>query len=81
LHAVTIAAGDGIIKDLKTTTVVVSPVFTELAAITEHGNRCWEDILPTAASERALEQHIRTWLDGRLWWQRDREIERARARL
>ena len=29
--------------------------------------------------EQALEQHIRSRLDDRLWRQRDREIERARA--
>jgi len=48
--------------------------------ITEHGDRCWEvDILPAAVIEQALERHLRSWLDERLWRQRDREIERARA--
>jgi len=28
--------------------------------------------------EQALEAHIRSWLDARLWRQREREIERAR---
>jgi hypothetical protein len=28
--------------------------------------------------EQALEAHIRSWLDQRLWRQREREIERAR---
>jgi hypothetical protein len=29
--------------------------------------------------EQALDQHIRSRLDERLWRQRDREIERART--
>jgi hypothetical protein len=50
--------------------------------IAEHGDRCWEvDILPATVIEQALNQHIRSWLDERLWHRRDREIELARARL
>jgi hypothetical protein len=45
-------------------------------------NRCWEvDILPAAVIEQALDEQIRSWLDARLWRQRDREIERSRALL
>jgi hypothetical protein len=45
----------------------------------QHGDRCWEvDILPAAVIEQALDRHIHTWLDQRLWRQREREIERAR---
>jgi len=48
--------------------------------LVEHGDQCWEvDILPATVIEQALEAHIRGWLDERLWRQRDREIERARA--
>jgi hypothetical protein len=50
--------------------------------LAEHGDRCWEvDILPAAVIEQALDAHIRSWLNERLWRQRDREIERARERL
>ena len=48
--------------------------------LAEHGDRCWEvDILPAAVIARALDAEIQAWLDQRLWRQRDREIERARA--
>jgi hypothetical protein len=48
--------------------------------LAEHGDRCWEvDILPATVIEQVLEAHIHTWLDQRLWRQRDREIERART--
>jgi hypothetical protein len=48
--------------------------------IEQYGERCWEtDVLPAAVIEQALEVHIHTWLDQRLWQQRDREIERVRT--
>ena len=48
--------------------------------LAEHGDRCWEvDILPATVIEQELDAHIRSWLDERLWRQRDREIERART--
>jgi hypothetical protein len=31
--------------------------------------------------ERALDDHIRSWLDAKLWRRCDAEIERARALL
>ena len=50
--------------------------------IEQYGERCWEtDILPAAVIEQALDAHIRSWLDAKLWARRDAEIERARALL
>lgn len=52
------------------------------AYIAEHGDRCWEaDILPAAVIEQTLDRHIAVWLDRKLWDDREREIERARALL
>jgi len=50
--------------------------------LAEHGDRCWEvDILPATVIEQELDAHIHSWRDERLWRQRDREIERARAQI
>ena len=50
--------------------------------IAEYGRRCWEtDILPAADIEAALNADIRSWLDGKAWSRRGREIERARELL
>jgi hypothetical protein len=47
-----------------------------------YGDRCWEtDILPAATIQQALNAHLATWLDVKVWQQRDAEIERARALL
>jgi len=44
--------------------------------------RCWEtDVLPAAIIRQALDDHIHTWLNARLWERRDREVERARELL
>jgi hypothetical protein len=52
------------------------------ATFAEYGDRCWEtDILPAADIEAALDADIRSWLDGKLWSRRDREIERVRTLL
>lgn len=52
------------------------------AFIEEYGDRCWEtDVLPASVIEEAIEDHIRSWLDAKLWKQREREIERARKLL
>jgi hypothetical protein len=52
------------------------------AYIAQYGNRCWEaDILPAATIQAALDAHILTWLDRKLWDRRSREIEAARALL
>ena len=57
-----------------------SPAIAGQKPLAEHGDRCWEvDILPATVIEQVLEAHIHTWLDQRLWRQRDREIERART--
>jgi len=48
----------------------------------EYGNRCWEaDVLPASVIEQAIDAHIRSWLDAKLWKRRDREIEQARKLL
>jgi hypothetical protein len=48
--------------------------------IEQYGERCWEtDILPAAIIEQALDDHVRSWLDGKLRQRRTAEIERARA--
>jgi hypothetical protein len=50
--------------------------------IEQYGERCWEtDILPAAVIEQALDDHVRSWLDGKLRQRRTAEIERARALL
>jgi hypothetical protein len=50
--------------------------------IEQYGERCWEtDILPPSVIEQALDAHIRSWLDVKLWARRGAEIERARALL
>jgi hypothetical protein len=50
--------------------------------IQQYGERCWEtDILPAAVIEQALDDHVRSWLDGKLWQRRAAEIEGARALL
>ena len=50
--------------------------------IEQYGERCWEtDILPAAAIEQALDDHVRSWLDSKLWQRRAAEIERARLLL
>jgi hypothetical protein len=50
--------------------------------IAEYGDRCWEvDVLPAVVIERAIERHIRSWLDGEVWQRRLREIGRARGLL
>jgi hypothetical protein len=44
--------------------------------------RCWEaDILPANVIEQAIDRHINSWLDAKLWRRRDREIEAARKLL
>ena len=50
--------------------------------IEQFGERCWEtDVLPASVIEQAIDDHIRSWLDAKLWARRDAEIERARALL
>jgi len=50
--------------------------------IEQYGERCWEtDILPAAVIEQALDDHVRSWLDGKLWQRRAAEIKRARVLL
>jgi hypothetical protein len=50
--------------------------------IKQYGERCWEiDILPATVIKQALDDDVRSWLDGKLWQRRDAEIERARALL
>ena len=59
---------------------VDAPVTVEIGTETYGTDRCWEvDILPATVIEQELDAHIHSWLDERLWRQRDREIERARA--
>ena len=54
----------------------------EVNYIEEYGERCWEtDILPASVIEQALDDHIRSWRDAKLWARRGVEIERARALL
>ena len=48
----------------------------------QYGERCWEtDVLPASVIEQAIDDHIRSWLDAKLWARRNAEIERARALL
>jgi hypothetical protein len=50
--------------------------------IAQYGNRCWEtDVLPPAIIRQALDHHIHTWLNHKLWQRRDSEIERTRSLL
>jgi hypothetical protein len=51
--------------------------------IAQYGERCWEtdNILPAAVIEQALDDHVRSGLDGKLWRRRAAEIERARVLL
>jgi hypothetical protein len=50
--------------------------------IEQYGRRCWEvDVLPADVIEEALDDHGLSWLNRKLWRQRDAEIKRARARL
>ena len=50
--------------------------------IEQYGDRCWEtDILPATVIRQALDDHVWSWLDERLWRQREREIEQARKLL
>ena len=50
--------------------------------IEQYGERCWEtDILPAAVIEQALDDHVRSWLDSKLWQRRAAEIKRARVLL
>lgn len=52
------------------------------AFIAQYGDRCWEtDVLPAAVIEQAVDAHIRSWLDTKLWKRRNAEIERARELL
>jgi hypothetical protein len=38
-------------------------------------------VLPADVIEEALDDHVLSWLNRKLWRQRDAEIKRARARL
>ena len=50
--------------------------------IDQYGDRCWEtDVLPGAVIEEEIGNHIRSWLDAKLWKRRHAEIERARELL
>ena len=50
--------------------------------IVQYGERCWEtNVLPAAVIEQALDDHIRSWREAKLWAPRGVEIERARALL
>jgi hypothetical protein len=50
--------------------------------IAQYGNACWEaDILPASVIAEDLDADVRSWLDAKLWKQRDREIKRARTLL
>jgi hypothetical protein len=50
--------------------------------VAQFGSRCWEaDVLPAVVIQRALDEHIRSWFDDRLWRRRRKEIERARSLL
>jgi hypothetical protein len=52
------------------------------AYIGQYGDRCLEtDILPADVIETALDTHVRSWLDARLWARRDRDVEQARSLL
>jgi hypothetical protein len=52
------------------------------AYIAQYGDQCWEvDILPAAIIDDALDADIRSWLNRKLWQQRDKEIEQARSLL
>lgn len=50
--------------------------------IEQYGDRCWEaDVLSAETIRQAIDDHIRSWLDAKLWKRRDAEIERARSLL
>ncbi len=50
--------------------------------VEQYGDRCWEaDILPSAVIEQAIDAHIGSWLDAKLWKRRGLEIEAARKLL
>jgi hypothetical protein len=50
--------------------------------VEQYGGRCWEaDILPASTIERAIEGHLRSWLDQERWQQRAAEIEEGRKLL
>ena len=50
--------------------------------VAQYGSHCWEaDVLPAAVIEQALDEHIRSWIDDKLWRRRDKEIEQARSLL
>jgi hypothetical protein len=38
-------------------------------------------VLPASIIEQAINTHIESWLDAKLWKRRNREIEQARKRL
>jgi hypothetical protein len=50
--------------------------------VEQYGAKCWEaDILPASTIERAIEDHLGSWLDQERWQQRDDEIEQNRKLL
>jgi hypothetical protein len=50
--------------------------------VTQYGSRCWEaDVLPAVVIEQALDGHISSWINDKLWRRRHKEIERARSLL
>jgi len=53
-----------------------------LRYIADYGRRCWEvDVLPATIIEQAIDEDVRSRLDGKLWDRRNSEIERARKLL
>jgi hypothetical protein len=69
--------------DLERLAIDVKPGDKRAASyIEQYGRRCWEvDVLPADVIEEALDDHVLSWLNRKLWRQRDAEIKRARARL
>ena len=50
--------------------------------VAQYGSHCWEaDVLPAVVIEQALDEHIKSWIDDKLWRRRDKEIGRARSLL
>lgn len=50
--------------------------------IESYGDQCWEaDVLPAEVIEDAINTDIMSWLNRKLWKQREAEIERARKLL
>ena len=44
--------------------------------VAQYGSHCWEaDVLPAVVIEQALDEHIRSWINDKLWRRRDKEIE------